>query len=191
MGYKTVFTYISALGFALTLLEALDPLLKLSKIATLILKYWEEFIIGFWGKVLFFVNIDLSPEVYKALTTSLLFLALGFFSSERVVSIIKQTPARFSVNDKWFSNVFNIIFLLGFSILNLVTFYESVFNVSSLLSILQWSAPFLILSYALLFLSIKIAIAPLLRRKIIVSLIILLTIIVLDAIYEPLQNFLA
>ncbi len=191
IGYRKIFLYFSALGFALTLLEALDPLLKLSKIARLILMHWEDFIINFWTSLLFFIKVDLSPEVYKALTGSLFFLALGVFSNERIVLLLKNTSLQFSPLDRSISYLFNILFLLGFAIINLINFYESTMEVSSFLQILRWSSPILIFSYSLFFVSVKISIAPLLRKKILLSIVILLTIIILDGFYEPLKTLLS
>jgi len=190
-GYKSLFLYISAFGFAITLLSSLEPLLQLSKISKLLLSHWKEIITTFWNKVFSFLNIDLSLEIAEALTASIFFLLLGFFSNKYVLEKIKNIPLviHSHLNIK-FSYLFNILFLLFFSIINLTNFYKSNIDVSSFLEILKWSSPLLILSYSLFIISVKISIAPLLRKKITISLVILFTIISLDKLYVPLEKFL-
>ena len=190
--YKSLFMYISAIGLALTLLEGLEPLVKLSKFAKLLLGHWEDIIVTFWTNFFFFIKLDLSLEVYEALTASIFFLSLGVFSSPYIIELIKKVPLKeFSLWNIRLSYLFNILFLLGFSILNLTKFYETNIEVSAFLEILVWSGPFLIFSYSLFFVSVKIAIAPLLRKKISISLVILFTIILLDKMYVPLKSLLA
>lgn len=190
-GNSAVLSFVSAFGFALTLLEALDPLVRLSKLAHLILSYWKPLIIEFWMVLLFFVNVQLPTEAYEALTASVFFLALGLFSNERVASRLGKRTLIFSALEKRLALMFNICFLLLFSLVNLVGFYDATMEPATLLQVLVWSGPMLVFSYSLFVVSVRISVAPLLRNKILISLLILATLLGLDYVFEPLQAFLA
>ena len=173
---------------ALTIAAGLEPLLIISKLASSVLEHWNQLIVTAWDYLLKFVSLDVPIYFYEPATVAVFAVAMGVLSSTRYlkfrnIEVPKSTRYAFIS-----CLLFNLSFYLAYLMLRTNDYMQK--NASLQDASNFWEDYLPILAFYVYIFSVLIASQKVLAKKLLMTIYFLLLIIVLDRIYEPLEDFL-
>lgn len=173
--------YLWPIVTSLTILSGLEPLLYLSKLSSLIINTWSHSVALLWDFIFSIFGIEVSPSIYEPLTVSLLFLASGILYNPKIRERFGIQSEDFQKPGWYFALVANILFFFVYST---VRSASALTNPAGNLDIYISG-----LAFFSFITTIIVSSQKKLLRNIILTISYVVTIIILDKIYIPLEEF--